>query len=154
LAVSVLLDGRPILGYAPAVVVAGRTYAPIAPYATSIAQALSYEGKVLVIERDARQVRVRMLEVVTPDALDWDYVPIASLLRGLGASVTYDSAKHVLEVRTAHDAEVQTPAPFNPSEPQVAPRDVFTPAPIETRAPQWHGPPVPRRTPLPYPVPT
>lgn len=153
LAVTVLLDGRPVLAYAPAIVIAGRTYAPLLPYATSVAQSISFEDNLLVLQRATRQVRIRM-RPVEPDALAFAYVPIARILRGLGATVSYDAREHTVDVHLPHAVVVRTPAPFNPSAAQVGPLTVFTPPPMRQPMPPWHGPALPRRTPLPYPVPT
>jgi len=149
-AVTVLLDGRPVAAYARAYVAAGRTYAPLAPYVTRIADRLEYRAGTLVIDRGARYARVA-LRSVTPDALDRQYVAIAPILRALGESVRYDSKARAVDVRTPQTASVATPVPFDPFAAQVAPHVVFTPAPIPTPRPVWHGPAMPRRTPLPYP---
>jgi hypothetical protein len=149
----VLLDGRPVPAYVRAFASAGRTYAPLAPYVTRIAERLWYEGGTLVIERGDRRVRVRLWSVA-PDALDREYVPIAPLLRSLGESVRYDARTRTVEVGSAGGPEVATPAPFDANARQVAPRVVFTPAPIATPHPVWHGAATPRRTPLPFPEPT
>ncbi|HEY9085731.1 MAG TPA: hypothetical protein VIN40_07335 [Candidatus Tyrphobacter sp.] len=152
-AVTVLLDGRPVPAYARAFASAGRTYAPLAPYVTRIADRLWYEGNTVVIERGARRVRLRLASVA-PDALDREYVAIAPVLRGLGASVGYDARARTVDVVSAPGHEIATPAPFDPNAPQVAPRVIFTPVPIPTPRAVWHGPAIPRRTPLPFPEPT
>jgi hypothetical protein len=153
LVVSVFLDGRPLLAYGPALLIGGHTYAPVAPYLTSVAQSLFYEDGSLVLVRDARQVRIRM-HSIDPDALDFTYVPIVPLLRELGATVQYDARERAIEIRTPHAVVVVTPQPYSPPTVQLAPRTVFTPTPQPQRPPPWRGPPQPRRTPLPYPVPT
>lgn len=153
LAVSVLLDGRRLLAYAPALVIAGRTYAPVAPYLTSIAQSVSYVDGALIVQRAGREVKICMPSV-EPGALDFAYVPIAPLLRDLGANVRYDARDRTLEIRLPHAVDVETPPPWSAQSPHVVPRVVFTPTPQPQQVPAWHGPAIPRRTPLPYPVPT
>jgi hypothetical protein len=152
-AVSIRVDGSQVLSYARAVVIAGHTYAPIEPYLTAISRCVAYDDGELVIVRDDRAVRIRM-RMSSPDALDRAYVEIAPLLRGLGESVSYDAAERTVEVTTPHAFVVFTPEPPNPLATPLAPRAVFTPMPIPTPAPIWTGSPEPRRTPLPYPVPT
>ncbi len=152
-AITVLLDGRPVASYEPAYLAAGRAYAPLAPYVTRIADRLEYVGPELVITRGFYSARVR-LNRVEPDALDHEYVAIAPVLRALGETVFYDARTRTLRVHTPAPEPAVSPAPFNPREPQQVPRVVFTPSPIPTPRAQWHGPAFPRRTPLPYPVPT
>jgi hypothetical protein len=152
-AITVLLDGRRIDGYACAYVVDGRTYAPLAPYVTRIADRLGYEGRLLVLTRDGRRA-VIALRSIAPDALDHQYVALAPVLRALGESVAYDDRTHSVEVRSPSSRSVSSPPPFDPSAPQVTPRVIFTPAPTPQPRVPWHGPAMPRRTPLPYPIPT
>jgi hypothetical protein len=151
--VSVRVDGSPIRAYARAIIVGGHTYAPIDPYLTTISRCAGYDSGELVIERDDRSVRIRM-PAISPNALDRAYVEIAPLLRGLGESVSYDSGTRTVDVTTPHAFVVVTPQPPNPFATPLAPRAVFTPTPLPTPTPIWTGPPEPRRTPLPYPVPT
>ncbi len=150
-AVTVLLDGRPVAAYSRAYVAAGRTYAPLAPYVTRVADRLGYRAGTVVIDRGARYARVA-LRSVTPDALDRQYVAIAPILRALGESVRYDPKAHVVYVCSRQAVSVATPPPFDPLAAQVAPRVVFTPAPVPTPRPIWRGPALPRRTPRPYPA--
>lgn len=151
--ITVLLDGHRIAAYGPAYVVDGRTYAPLAPYVTRMADRVSYDGRVLVLSRGERRAILR-LEPVAPDALDRQYVALAPVLRALGVTVRYDGATKTVEVGTPPLVAVESPAPFDPLAPQVQPHVVFTPAPLPAPPIVWHGPAVPRRTPLPYPIPT
>jgi hypothetical protein len=146
--VTVLLDGRPIQAYARPYEVGGRIYAPVKPYLTRVAERLDYEGDVLILQRGGRTIRLR-LDEVAPDALDRAYVAIAPLLRALGERVRYNASSKTREVFAPEAYEIATPAPFDARAPQVPPRIVFTPEPIPTPRPVWHGPAVPRRTPLP-----
>lgn len=152
-AITVRVDGLPIHAYTRALVIDGHTYAPIDPYLTAISQCIAYEDGDLVIVREDRSVRLRFV-AVAPDALDRAYVEIAPLLRGLGAVVSYDAETHTVNVSTPHAVVVLTPEPPSPSATPLLPRAVFTPTPLPTPQEIWTGPPVPRRTPLPYPEPT
>jgi len=109
-----------------------------------------YEGDTLVIVRGGHFVRVRLRERA-PDALDRVYVPLADVLRALGALVTYD--RRTVEIRIVA-RPLGTPTPFDVAAPQVSPSAVFTPAPVPTPRPIWTGVPLPRRTPLPVTAPT
>lgn len=152
-AIVVLLEGRPVSAYAPAYVVAGRTYAPIVPYVSRLVDRVGYEGNLLVLSRGARRAFLR-LSPSAPDALDRRYVALAPVLRALGVSVQYDGRTHSVDLALPRPAEVASPEPFDPLAPQAPPRVVFTPAPAPTPRIVWRGPAVPRRTPLPYPIPT
>lgn len=152
-AVTVLLDGRPVLSYAHAYIAAGRTYAPLAPYVTRIADRIGYDGNGLVIQRGERCTRLVLMRV-SPDALDREYVPLAPLLRALGATVVYDARRRLVEVDSPSPRAIRTPQPFDANAPQVTPRVIFTPTPMPQPPFVWRGPAVPRRTPLPYPEPT
>jgi hypothetical protein len=149
--VSVVVDGRPLVAYHRAFEVGGRTYAPLRPYVSRIAERMWYVGDVLVIQRGARYAYVRMASR-TPGALASTYVPLAPMLRALGACVQYDDG--VVEVRLSAHQRIALPTPFNPSVPSVAPHSVFTPEPIVTARPVWSGSALPRRTPIPVIVPT
>ena len=148
-AVSVVVDGKPVPAYIGAYETRGRIIAPVRPFLTRIADRLWFEGNDLVIQRDGRIVRVAVARRM-PDALDRAYVPIAPVLRALGASVSYDENRHRVLVRLEAATEVATPEPFNPNAPAIAPRVVFTPTPVATPRPVWTGSPLPRRTPLPF----
>lgn len=152
-AIAVLLDGRPVSAYAPAYVVGGRTYAPLVPYVSRLVDRIAYAGGKLVLSRGSRQYSLR-LEPAFPDALDRQYVALAPMLRALGISVSYDAASHSVDVVLPAPAEVASPQPFDPLAPQVTPHVVFTPTPKPALPIVWRGPAIPRRTPLPYPIPT
>jgi hypothetical protein len=125
-------------------------YAPLRPYVTRIAYRLWYEGDTLVIARGDREVRV-WLDPRQPGSLDDVYVPIAHILRQLGATVAYRGKR--LDVRAQH-LPLSTPTPFDPTLPSASPNVVFTPVPSPTPRPIWSGSPLPRRTPLPIVEPT
>lgn len=149
-AVTIVLDGRPLASYNAALEVNGRIVAPLRPIVTAIADRLWFEGNTLVIVRDGKTVRVPVANRA-PDALDHAYVPIAALLRSLGARVEYDAERHRVDVRLAGGVEPASPLPQVPT---VGPRPIFTPTPETTPRPTWSGSPLPRRTPLPFAKPT
>lgn len=148
-AVTVVLDGKPLQAYTAALEINGRVVAPLRPFVTAIADRLWFEGNVLVIARDGRMVRVPVASR-GPDALNHAFLPVAHLLRELGARVDYDPRRHRLDVRTPGPQAPESPLPQAQS---VTPRSVFTPAPVATPRPVWTGSPLPRRTPLPYATP-
>lgn len=149
-AVTIVLDGQAVPAYIGAYEAQGRVLAPVRPFLTGIADRLWFDGDVLVIQRDGRIVRIPIASRM-PDALDRAYIPIAPVLRELGAVVRYDEERREMLVRSPDAGEIATPQPFDPNAPAVAPHVVFTPTPVPTPRPVWTGPPLPRRTPLPLP---
>jgi len=139
-----------VWAYHAAYISGGHVYAPLRPFVTSIACRMWYEGNTLVIARGERETRV-IMQPRSPDALDRAYVPIASLLRALGARVSYSARR--LDVQPG-SLPLATPTPFNPALPSAAPSAVFTPTPAPTPKPVFTGIPFPRRTPIPVTVPT
>jgi hypothetical protein len=125
-------------------------YAPLRPFVTAVAYRLWYEGDVLVISRAGREARIR-LQPRQPGVLDDVYVPIANVLRALGAHVRYASRR--LDVQITY-VPLVSPTPFDPTQPSVPPQTIFTPIPSPTPRPVWSGSPIPRRTPLPATAPT
>jgi hypothetical protein len=149
-AVTVTFDGRPVAAYHGAYLRGGHVYAPLRPFATRVAFAVWYEGDTLVIARAGREARVR-LNPREPSALDDVYVPIADVLRALGARVSY--AQRRLDVQTRY-VPLSSPTPFDATLPSAPPQTIFTPVPSPTPRPVWTGSPLPRRTPLPVLAPT
>ncbi len=148
---TVVVDGRTVRSYTGAFESAGRVYAPLRPFVTTIADAMWFDGDSLIIVRDGRSVIVR-IPSREPDALDHAYVPLAAVLRSLGEIVEYQPFGRIV-VRSPYAAVVTTATPYNGSVPSAAPSAVFTPAPVATPRPVWTGSALPRRTPLPYPTP-
>jgi hypothetical protein len=148
----VLIDGRPLVGYAGAYLAGGRVFAPVAPLLTGLADRIWFEGDALVIERGTRRVRIQLVPA-RGGQFDATYVAAAPVLRALGASVHYEAKERRLVVAVSSRAIVTSPTPFDPSAPSVAPTTVFTPAPPSTPRPVWTGSPYPRRTALPFPPP-
>lgn len=145
---TVVLDGRPVTAYRRAFDAGGHIYAPIRPYVTRVADRLWFDGNRLLIVRDGRRVAVE-LPSREPDALAQAYVPIAYVLRALGARVAFSNRTLVVQMRAS---VIARPTPYAGA--AVMPRAVFTPTPPITPRPVWTGSPLPRRTPLPVTVPS
>lgn len=150
--VTIVVNGHPLASYVRPYVADGRVFAPVDPVLTGLADRLWYDGNVLVIERGARRIGVRLAAAYIGE-LDTDYVAVGPALRTLGAVVSWEERTHELRVRVAPQAGVATPTPFDAALPSVPPNEVFTPAPPQTPRPLWTGSPLPRRTPLRFPPP-
>ena len=148
--VAVVVDGRPLLAYQRATLLAGRVYVPVAPLLTRLADSVSMRDGVLVLQRGSRRVRLAAHPAV-PSDFDAVYVPAATILRALGVSVRYEPKPRRLIIATTPRVVVETPTPFNPAVPTSGPATVFTPLPVPTPRPVWTGSPLPRRTALPMP---
>ena len=147
IAVAILINGTLLQSYNSAYLRAGRVEAPIAPYLTHVADHIGYAGGVMTLTRGKAQARIRT-GIHDPKSLQALYVPIAAVLRGLGARVTFDAGRRVLEIQTRADAVVQTMPPYEPGRQSVPPTRVFTPEPVPTPRPLYTGSPRPRRTPI------
>jgi hypothetical protein len=148
----VLIDGRPLVGYAHAYLAGGRVFAPIAPLLTGLADRLWFEDGTLVIVRGDRRIRIQLLPA-RASQFDATYVAAAPVLRALGATVRYEAKERRLVVALSTRGVITSPTPFDESVPSVAPTTVFTPMPPSTPRPIWTGSPYPRRTALPFPPP-
>ncbi|MHB8177436.1 MAG: hypothetical protein ACYDA5_09015 [Vulcanimicrobiaceae bacterium] len=145
--VTLAIDGRVVPAFQRAYLSRGRVIGPLAPFLTAVADRIVFTGDGFIVSRGTRNVRVRLVPF-GPSLLYTD-VPLAPVLRGLGAQVSYDGASHTLEVTLPEPGPLRSPAPFTPAARQVAPRVVFTPRPVVTPRPIWTGSPRPRRTPIP-----
>lgn len=142
--IAILLNGIPLQSYNRPYVAGGQVLAPVAPYVTRIADRISYSGGVMIVSRGRARIAVRIKQS-DPTALQNAYVPIAAVLRGLGARVRFNPARRVLEIEIHSHDEVQV---MTPDVPAVAPTMVFTPEPVPTPRPVYTGSPRPRRTPI------
>ena len=147
-----IVDGSPLAAYERAYVAGGRVFAPVDPLLTRVADRLWFDGDALVVERGGRRVRVPLASAWAA-RLGAAYVMAAPVLRGLGATVTYQAAGRRLIVTLPAHAGIASPAPFDPVAPSIAPNAVFTPFASPTPRPVWTGSPLPRRTALPLPPP-
>lgn len=147
-ALTVVIDGRPLRAYNAPYVKQGRVMAPLNPYVTAIARSIGYDGKALIIRLGDRFTQVPMASAPAPSRYDRLYVALAPIARTLGARVWFDVHTHTLYVQTPLRA-LATPTPFNPAVPEAPPRAVFTPSPAPQPRPTVSGTPLPRRTPIP-----
>lgn len=147
-ALTLLLDGRPVRSYEPLYLARGRVLGPVDPFLTRVADRIAYAGGFAVFSRGDRDVRVRLVPG-PPAGLAQRYVALVPLLRALGERVDLDIATGILEVRSPASGGVGPQPAFDPRARQVAPRPVFTPMPVPTDRPVWNGTPRPRRTPIP-----
>ena len=147
-ALTLLLDGRPVRSYEPLYLARGRVLGPVDPFLTGVADRIAYAGGFAIFTRGGRNVRVRM-SAGPPAGLAQTYVALVPLLRALGERVDLDAARGTLDVRTPGRAEVGVDRAFDPRARQAPPRAIFTPAPVPTDRPIWNGTPRPRRTPIP-----
>ncbi|GAC1614480.1 MAG: hypothetical protein NVS9B12_15310 [Vulcanimicrobiaceae bacterium] len=132
--------------YNPPYFVRGHVEAPVAPYVTHVADLIGYTGAVMIVRRGPAEVRIRT-GARDPKSLQALYVPVAVILRGLGATVSYDAHRRVLQIEMRTNFAVGTMRPSRAS--PVSPLGgVFTPEPIATPRPVYTGSPHPRRTPV------
>jgi len=148
--VAVVVDGRPLFAYQRATLLAGRVYVPVAPLLTRLADSVSVQNGTLVFRRGPHRVRI-VARPAVPGDFDGVYVPAARILRALGVLVRYEPKPRRLVIATMPRTVVETPTPFSPALPTIAPAAVFTPLPAPTPRPVWTGSPLPRRTALPMP---
>lgn len=144
----VVIDGKVVRSYVAARLEKGRIVAPLEPFVTAVATRIAYEGSTIVIYRGDRFAQVRVRSQPIHRDLQTTFVPLATVLRTLGETVSYDPVRDVL-VAKSPTAPMVTPTPFNPSVPEAPKQTVFTPSPLATPRPVFTGRPVPRRTPLP-----
>jgi len=145
--IAILLNGSPLRSYNPPYLIHGRIQAPVAPFLTRVADRIGYEGEVMIIVRGDSSVRVRT-GPHDPKSLQAVYVPIAGVLRALGARITYDARRRVLDIQTGVHRLMQTMPPYQVASPVPPPTTVFTPEPVQTPRPAYTGTPHPRRTPI------
>lgn len=142
-----MIDGRRLPQYAHAFAAGGRVYVAAGPLLQRVAQRMWVDGASLVVECGGRRVRVPVAGERAGNPSGW-YVAAGPLLRALGDGVRYRSG--TLDIRTREFGAVVFPTPFRAIPGTVA-RPVFTPERVPTPRPTWEGPPLPRRTPLPFP---
>jgi len=147
--VTVLLCGVPVPASRPARVQAAVVVVPIDPFVLRIAREVTIDppGGWAVIRRGAREVRVRLAAGAGGDG-ETAYVPLATVVRGLGGSIVFDAVRKVAAIEMPGPGPIVTPTPYDPSNPTVPPRSIFTPEPTVTPRPTLSGIPQPRRTPL------
>ena len=145
---TVVLDGTPVRSYNRPYIAGGHVMAPLDPYVTTIARAIEYDGRALIVRLGDFFAQVPMSSAPPPGRYQTTYVELAPIVRTLGARFWFDANAQTLYVQTPRVA-LATPTPFNPAVPQPAPTAVFTPTPVQTPRPAISGTPLPRRTPVP-----
>jgi hypothetical protein len=162
-AIVVVLNGAFLPSSPPVRRLFGHAMAPLAPVIARIADVVTLAGDDVTLVRGTRTCRFRIGSPVfacdamradagvTPFARDGIvYLPLATVARAFGGSVTYDARSATLAIALPPRAGLATPAPFDPAAPQVAPTQIFTPQPgPPTPNPVDSGDPHPRRTALP-----
>jgi hypothetical protein len=149
--VTVVLGGISLPSSQPAwVSPQGFVYAPIDPIVQSIAQSVQVDPRDLAvtIERNGKRAVLASPEDVVAQADGTIYVRLATVVRDLGGSASFDSVRKVVTIEMPGPAPVTSPTPFNPANPSVAPTMIFTPQPTTTPRPAPSGIPQPRRTPV------
>ena len=140
--VEVRLDGRPILAYHHALLIGNRVMAPVGGFATRIATIVRQTPTELQLRRgDATIVLVMPREDGLPR------FALAQALRRFGFEVRYDAKHHVLVVHSPLHRPIVRATPYHGQTQPV--REIFTPMPMQTPRPPFHGPMRPRRTPIP-----
>ncbi len=162
-ALVVVLNGAFVPSSPPVRRLFGHVMAPLAPVVTRIADVVTLAGDDVTLVRGARTCVFRVGSPtyrcagivaragVTPFARDGIvFLPLATVARAFGGNVAYDRRTDTLSIAFAPRSVVITPAPFEPSAPQVAPTQVFTPQPgPPTPQVMVSGDPRPRRTAIP-----
>jgi hypothetical protein len=138
--------------------------APVTAGVTRWSDRTAVDGNTITIERDGR----RCVLHVGVDALDCDgrreqalgvapfgragvaFVPLAEVARALGGSAIYDARTRTLALDFPPSGALATPAPFDPSAPEVTPSPAASPGPTAVPpGPVTIGSPLPRRTAIP-----
>jgi hypothetical protein len=148
IAVTIVLNGSIVPSFAPAELDAGRVVAPLRTIVAELATRATYTpgSRTIQLEGAGRRIAVRIVFVAdgTP------YVLLEPLVRALGGTATFDSRSKTLAILLPVERVLETPAPFDPGAPQVAPSALFTPEPPRpTPRALATGIPLPRRTAIP-----
>jgi hypothetical protein len=100
---------------------------PLAPVVTRLASRVVYvpADGTIVIERAAHRIVVPVAFIDD----DEPYVALGPVVRALGGSATFDTRTKTMTIVLADERLIETPQPFDPRAPQVAPTAVFTPEP-------------------------
>jgi hypothetical protein len=163
LAVLVLLNGAFVPSSPPVRAMGGHLMAPLGPVLTRLVDRVSREGDAVALIRGTRLCVFRIgipafrcegtirLGDAAPVARDGTvYLPLATVVRAFGGTVTYDAAHRTAALDLPLRTDLAPPAPFDPAAPQATPTEVFTPQPAPA-TPQAveSGDPRPRRTAIP-----
>lgn len=160
--VTVVLDGRTLDASDPARIAGGVTVAPLVPFVREIAERIdrSSDGTRVRIVRGDREVIVRLAASPCDDILDAGAssiaacvpldtvrIPLGTVARALGASVSYDArARMISIVFVPAPLATLTAVPYVPPAPGTVP--TFAPTSSPMPRPTVTGIPRPRRTPI------
>jgi hypothetical protein len=161
--VSVVLDGRLVLGSTAAALVGGTVTVPLDPYVRRLTDRIVVDALqgTIVLGRSATSLGLRLGErsaqtangvLTLPIAPyvrdDTTYIPLAAVARALGDAVSYDARARVISIVSAPTEPLATMTPYVPQSPAPSPISTFTPQPVPTPRPTVSGIPQPRRTPI------
>ncbi len=135
--------------------VRGRIYAPVDPYARELATSVTYDAKnrSLILQLHDRRIRIPtedegpFLERDRSHGSDVRYLPVARVASALGDTFVYDARAATLTISSRPAGALATPSPYAERTPQAASR-TFTPYAVPTPVPTITGIPRPRRTPI------
>ncbi len=147
-AVTIVVNGAIVSGVTPARIRAGRVLAPLTPFVVRLVSRAAYDpvAGTIALERDGTRIIVPV--VMVENGLP--YVEVGRAVHALGGSANFDSPTKTLAIVLPPGPAIVTPAPFDPSLPQVEPTTIFTPSPPPARPRQPEtGVPRPRRTAIP-----
>lgn len=162
-AVTVLIDGRPVEGSGPAELVRGTITAPLEPYLNRLAALVEIGadrktvrlvrgGATVVLTIGERLARVgpglRTLPIAPYLRDGQAIIPLAAVARDLGVAVRYDARSGTVALDEPPAPPLVTMTPYAPQPPLRDPAPTFSPTAAETPRPIVTGIPQPRRTPV------
>jgi hypothetical protein len=162
-ALLVLINGAIVAGAPPPRLLFGHVVAPLVPILTRVADRVRLDGDAITVVRGDTTCELRIgshamacngaphaLPVAPFARADVVFVPLADVATAFGGSIAFDARRRIVAIEMPARTALQTPQPFDPNAPQVAPTEVFTPAPPPaTRPPLESASPQPRRTAIP-----
>jgi hypothetical protein len=149
--VTVVIDGRRVDASEGARLERGVVVAPLDPFVRDVAERITSEGpgRGYTIARGARSISIRIPAAAARDDVEAEtpFVPLAAIVRALGASVDYDAGSRTIVISTTPEPLV-TMTPFAIYAPPPGPRVTFAPKETPAPVPVVTGIPHPRRTPI------
>jgi len=164
-AVIVILNGAIVASAPPAQLLFGHVMAPLIPIVTRFTERAALDGDTITLVRGDQTCVFHIgsdayscggvagtLPVAPFGRAGTAYVPLAEVAQAFGGAAEYDPRTRIVALDVPPETTLNTPAPFDPSAPSVAPTTVFTPTPApapRTTSPPDAGTPLPRRTAIP-----